>query len=621
MPLFHVTGCVPVMLSCFATGLKLVIMYKWDPERALELIERERVTNFVGVPTQSWDLLESPRFAEFDTSSLVSVGGGGAPAPPELVRRVATSFRQGRPGIGYGMTETNAYGPQNCGADYVTHPTSTGPGHADPGDRRARRAGRPVPVGERGEIWFKGPNLIRGYWNRPDATAETIVDGWLRTGDIGRLDDEGFVYVEDRAKDMVLRGGENVYCAEVEAAIYEHPAVHEAAVFGVPHERLGEEVAAVVVPLAGVPVTAEELQAHVAERLAPFKVPVARSPSGTEPCPATRRARSSSGTCATASTARAGRRRRDPRQRGVDRAEPVLVAGIPVGGGPVHLLAAAADEVPPHDDPLGERLAAEQQCTHRPGGGQVKGLPPPAQVGQRARADCRAPHRQRAVQHYEGVLERGVEGQRDRAAAPGGELRPEQRRVGPGRGRGAGQRADQHGDPGGAEAGDRQLGVVLERGRAVAGALRLRHPQLDAVLARRLAAGRLLGVGDAVAGGHEVELAGPDRLLAAQAVPVQQRALHQPRDGVQAGVGVGSDGHPAGGAGAGPKWSAKHHAPTVRRVRRGSARRTATPPTSASRLGVTSTSGSSGWPQSASPGRASSAATGPLMSFPQRTRR
>ena len=142
----------------------------------------------------------------------------------------------------------------------------------------------PVPVGERGEIWFKGPNLIRGYWNRPDATAETIVDGWLRTGDIGRVDDEGFVYVEDRAKDMVLRGGENVYCAEVEAAIYEHPAVHEAAVFGVPHERLGEEVAAVVVPRAGATVTAEELRAHVGERLAPFKVP-SRVAVWSEPLP------------------------------------------------------------------------------------------------------------------------------------------------------------------------------------------------------------------------------------------------------------------------------------------------------------------------------------------------
>ena len=273
VPLFHVTGSIPVMLGCFASGLKLVIMYKWDPERALELIERERVTNFVGVPTQSWDMLQSPRFADFDTSSLVAVGGGGAPAPPELVRRVASSFAKASPNIGYGMTETNAYGPQNGGEDYLTHPTSTGRATPILQVEVRDEAGVAVPTGERGEIWFKGPNLIRGYWNRPEATAETIVDGWLRTGDIGRVDDEGFVYVEDRAKDMVLRGGENVYCAEVEAAIYEHPAVHEAAVFGVPHERLGEEVAAVVVPRAGASITAEDVQAHVKERLAPFKVP------------------------------------------------------------------------------------------------------------------------------------------------------------------------------------------------------------------------------------------------------------------------------------------------------------------------------------------------------------
>jgi long-chain acyl-CoA synthetase len=273
VPLFHVTGCVPVMLSCFASGLKLVMMYKWDPARALELIERERVTNFVGVPTQSWDLLESPRFAETDTSSLVSVGGGGAPAPPELVKRVASSFKAGKPNIGYGMTETNAYGPGNSGVDYVEHPTSTG--RATPILELAVRDpdGHDLPIGERGEIWFKGPHLIRGYWNKPEATAETIVDGWLRSGDIGRVDEEGFVYVEDRAKDMVLRAGENVYCAEVEAAVYEHPAVYEAAVFGVPHERLGEEVAAVVYVRPGQELTVEELQAFVRERLAGFKVP------------------------------------------------------------------------------------------------------------------------------------------------------------------------------------------------------------------------------------------------------------------------------------------------------------------------------------------------------------
>jgi long-chain acyl-CoA synthetase len=273
VPLFHVTGCVPVMLSCVSAGLTLVMMYRWDPDRALELIERERVTNFVGVPTQSWDLLESPEFARTDTSSLVSVGGGGAPAPPELVKRVESSFSRGRPSIGYGMTETNAYGPQNSGDDYVSHPTSTG--RATPILQiEVRDAdGNPLAPGQAGEIWFKGPHLIRGYWGRPEETAATIVDGWLRTGDIGRLDDEGFVYVEDRAKDMILRGGENVYCAEVEAALYEHPAVHEAAVFGLPHERLGEEVAAAVVLKPGATATEAELQELVGHRLASFKVP------------------------------------------------------------------------------------------------------------------------------------------------------------------------------------------------------------------------------------------------------------------------------------------------------------------------------------------------------------
>ena len=273
VPLFHVTGCVPVMLSCFSAGIKLVIMYKWDPERALELIERERVTNFVGVPTQSWDLLESPSFSTRDTSSLVSVGGGGAPAPPQLVARVDSAFKKARPSLGYGMTETNAYGPGNNGDDYVARPTSTG--RVVPVMQIEVRDpdGRALPPNTSGEIWFKGPMLIRGYWNKPEATAETIVDGWLRTGDLGRLDEEGFVYVEDRAKDMVLRAGENVYCAEVEAAIYEHPAVYEAAVFGVPHERLGEEVAATVFVRPGETLTVEDLQAHVRERLAGFKVP------------------------------------------------------------------------------------------------------------------------------------------------------------------------------------------------------------------------------------------------------------------------------------------------------------------------------------------------------------
>ena len=273
VPLFHVTGCVPVMLSCMLGGLKLVMVYRWDPERALQLIAREEISNFVGVPTQNFDMLNCEAFERYDTSSLRSVGGGGAPAPPELVQRIATTYAKAAPGIGYGMTETNAYGPQNGGADYLRHSTSAGRTTPIMAVEIRDPNGVPVPVGEVGEIWFNGPNLIRGYWNRPDATAEVLVDGWLRSGDVGRLDAEGFVYVEDRIKDMVLRGGENVYCAEVEAAIHEHPAVHEVAVFGVPHDRLGEEVAAVVVPRAGASVTETELVDFVAERLAPFKVP------------------------------------------------------------------------------------------------------------------------------------------------------------------------------------------------------------------------------------------------------------------------------------------------------------------------------------------------------------
>jgi steroid-24-oyl-CoA synthetase len=273
VPLFHVTGCVPVLLSCLVTKSKLVMMYRWNAEKALELIERERVTNFIGVPTQSWDLVNSPRFAEFDTSSLRGVGGGGAPAPPALVDRVAGSVKSGGPTLGYGMTETNAYGPNNTGVDYLTHPTSTG--RVMPIMRIEVRDpdGRQVPTGERGEIWFNGPMLIRGYWNNPEATAETIVDGWLRSGDIGRVDDEGYFYIEDRLKDMILRGGENVYCAEVEAAIYEHPAIHEAAVFGIPDERLGEEVAVAIHLVEGASLTREELCAFLSKKIAAFMIP------------------------------------------------------------------------------------------------------------------------------------------------------------------------------------------------------------------------------------------------------------------------------------------------------------------------------------------------------------
>jgi long-chain acyl-CoA synthetase len=261
------------MLSAFAGGIKLVIMYRWDAEKALQLIESERVTTFVGVPTQSWDLIESPNFKKYDTSSLVSIAGGGAPAPPTLVHRVEEEFAGGRPAIGYGMTETNAYGPGNSGDDYISHPSSAGRVLPIMEIEVRDDDDVAVPANERGEIWFKGPNVIRGYWKKPKETAEVLVAGWLRSGDIGHIDEDGFIYVEDRAKDMVLRAGENIASAEVEAAIYEHPSVYEAAVFGVPDPRLGELVAAAVVLKPGATLTAEELQNHLKARLAAFKVP------------------------------------------------------------------------------------------------------------------------------------------------------------------------------------------------------------------------------------------------------------------------------------------------------------------------------------------------------------
>jgi len=261
------------MMSCFVNGIKLVIMYKWTPERALELVERERVTQFVGVPTMTIDLLESPDFESRDTSSLASVGGGGAPAPPEMVSRVDKSFKRARPGLGYGMTETNAYGPQNSGDDYIRKPRSSGRAVPILEVKCFDENMNPLGPGEVGEICFRGPNLIRGYWNKASATADTIVDGWLKSGDLGRIDEEGFVFVEDRAKDMVLRAGENIYCAEVEAVIYEFEAVHEAAVFGMPHYRLGEEVAVAIMTKRGHTLDVDALLEHVATKLAKFKIP------------------------------------------------------------------------------------------------------------------------------------------------------------------------------------------------------------------------------------------------------------------------------------------------------------------------------------------------------------
>jgi long-chain acyl-CoA synthetase len=281
VPLFHATGCHSVLVANTAAGNKLVMMHHWDPERALELIERERIVTFGGVPAMVMQVIDAPSFATRDTSSIRSVAYGGAPAPPDLVRRIKEHFPVSAPSNGYGLTETSSVTTMNSGDDYVHKPGSVGPpvpvcdvrvvpdgfGGDEPTDD--------LPSGPEvtGELWIKGPNVVRGYFNKPEATAATFTRGWLHSGDVARIDEDGFVYIVDRAKDMVIRGGENVYSVEVEAALFEHPAVADAAVIGVPHAVLGEEVGAAVVLRPGSKLSAEELARHVKERLAGFKVP------------------------------------------------------------------------------------------------------------------------------------------------------------------------------------------------------------------------------------------------------------------------------------------------------------------------------------------------------------
>lgn len=276
VPFFHATGCHSVLVANTLFGGKLVIMYKWDPGRALELIERERVTTFGGVPAMVMQVLDHPDFEKRDLSSVKSVGYGGAPAPPDLVRRIKEHFPGGNPSNGYGLTETSSVTTMNAGDDYVRKPDSVGPPVPVVDVKVVGPEGpdEPLPLGAIGELWIKGPNVVRGYWNKPEATASTFTDGWLHSGDVARIDDEGFVYIVDRAKDMVIRGGENVYCVEVEAVLYEHPAIADAAVIGIPHDVLGEEVGAVVQLRPGYDVTEEDVRSFVAQRLAAFKVPV-----------------------------------------------------------------------------------------------------------------------------------------------------------------------------------------------------------------------------------------------------------------------------------------------------------------------------------------------------------
>ena len=273
VPLFHVTGLIPVMLGSFVGNSKLVMMHKWEPNRALELIERERVTHFIGVPSMSWDLLEADSFQDTDTSALRSVGGGGAPMPPELVKRIDDNFTKGKPGLGYGMTETNAYGPQNSGKEFLDYPTSTGRPVPIMDLKVTDPDGKVLPAGDTGELWFSGPTLITEYWNRTEATGQTLVNGWLKSGDLGHIDEEGRIYVSDRVKDMVLRGGENIYCAEVEAAIYEIPGVYECSVYGIPDERLGETVACHIMVKPGMDIDKREISDFLHGKIASFKIP------------------------------------------------------------------------------------------------------------------------------------------------------------------------------------------------------------------------------------------------------------------------------------------------------------------------------------------------------------
>jgi len=281
VPLFHATGCHSILVANTAAGNKLVMMHHWDPERALELIERERVTTFGGVPAMAMQVIDSPSFATRDTSSVRSVAYGGAPAPPDLVRRIKEHFPVGSPSNGYGLTETSSVTTMNSGDDYVRKPDSVGPPvpvcdvAVVPEGYDGEEPGADLPAGPEvvGELWIKGPNVVRGYWNKPDATAESFTRGWLHSGDIARIDEEGFIHIVDRAKDMVIRGGENVYSVEVEAALFEHPAVADCAVIGVPHPVLGEEVGAAIVMRPGTTVTAEELGRFARERLASFMVP------------------------------------------------------------------------------------------------------------------------------------------------------------------------------------------------------------------------------------------------------------------------------------------------------------------------------------------------------------
>ena len=274
IPLFHVTACSATMTGAMASGATLIFMHKWDAEEAFGIIEREGVTQAGGVPTIAWQLIEHPARAQYDLSTLRTVSYGGAPSAPDLVRKIRDVLGA-LPGNGWGMTETMATVTSHSAEDYLNRPDSCGPPVPVSDLKIMSEDGRhEKAVGEVGELWARGPQIVLGYWNKPSATAETFVDGWVRTGDLARIDEEGFCFIVDRAKDIVIRGGENIYSTEVENILYDHPAVTDAAVIALPHRTLGEEPGAVVHLAPGHSATELELQDWVRTSLAAFKVPV-----------------------------------------------------------------------------------------------------------------------------------------------------------------------------------------------------------------------------------------------------------------------------------------------------------------------------------------------------------
>ncbi len=274
-PLFHVAGIHSVVCTALTAGSKLVFSAgKFDPERVMELIEREKVSVWGAVPTMLHRVVHSPNVGKYDLSSLRSISFGGAPTAPETIEKAAEVLPvQPTMTNAYGLTETHGVATINAGKDLLGRKTSAGRPLPVLEVRVVDERGRPVPHGTLGEITIYGPTVTPGYWNRPTETAETVRGGWLHTGDLGYRDAEGFLFIVDRAKDMILRGGENVYCVEIENCLAEHPEIDEAAIIGVPDAELGERVKAVVRLTPGARLEARAVQQYVASRLASFKVP------------------------------------------------------------------------------------------------------------------------------------------------------------------------------------------------------------------------------------------------------------------------------------------------------------------------------------------------------------